>query len=235
MSLRKKLQHSKNLLVACRIRPIKTDVSILDVEDDYTTITITDHYQKTHIKKQQFSFQRIFQEQGRQEEVFNEVYDRCLNPMLDGVNTSMLAYGQTASGKSYTVFGDDKQYWSVLGKEPQIRMGPDKKDRRGLVPLSVEALLQKRLEWKEEKRLTIKCSFYEIYLMELRDLGRLYKCQFDADSDEDENAVYGQNQPRKLPLPILIPRTKGHETRAKKARHPGRRKRPRDDQQPHLA
>ena len=55
-------------------------------------------------------------------------------------------------------------------------MGPDKKDRRGVVPLTIEFLLKKRLEWREEKKLIIKCSFFEIYLMELRDLGRLYKC-----------------------------------------------------------
>jgi hypothetical protein len=48
---KKKKKHNKNFQVVCRIRPITTDVSILDVEDDYQTITITDHFNKTHIKK----------------------------------------------------------------------------------------------------------------------------------------------------------------------------------------
>ncbi len=65
----------------------------------------------------------------------------------------------------------------ALGDIPKKRLGPDKRprDRRGIIPLSMEWLLRKRLEVKEEKKIIVKCSFYEIYLMELRDLGRNYK------------------------------------------------------------
>jgi hypothetical protein len=56
----------------------------------------------------------------------------------------------------------------------------------------MEWLLRKRLEVKEEKKIIVKCSFYEIYLMELRDLGRNYKVQYGQESEDDDDHQFMQ-------------------------------------------
>ena len=50
----------------------------------------------------------------------------------------------------------------------------------------MEFLLRKKKEWKNTKRLIIKCSFFEIYLNEVRDLGRKFISTYKIDSDEEE-------------------------------------------------
>jgi hypothetical protein len=53
-------------------------------------------------------------------------------------------------------------------------MGPDRGDRRGLIPLAMEYFLEMKRELKYKNNMIIKCGFYEIYLNEVHDIGRNY-------------------------------------------------------------
>lgn len=64
--------------------------------------------------------------------------------------------GQTGSGKTYTIFGEGDA------------------DRRGLLPRTVEYLFDRIEECSERKEIGMVCSFLEIYLDQIRDLGRAY-------------------------------------------------------------
>lgn len=71
--------------------------------------------------KRSFRFDRAFGAASTQEEVFSEV-EPIVTSVLDGFHACVFAYGQTASGKTFTMEG---------GSAPE---------ERGLVPRTVGAL-----------------------------------------------------------------------------------------------
>src|SRR3954447_1046019 len=76
--------------------------------------------------------------------------------MLAGYNCTIFAYGQTGTGKTYTMSGDLTNTMGLLS------------DAAGIIPRVLNALFN-RLEM-EETESVVKCSFIELYNEELRDL-----------------------------------------------------------------
>lgn len=76
--------------------------------------------------------------------------------MLAGYNCTIFAYGQTGTGKTYTMSGDMTDTLGLLS------------DEAGIIPRVLHTLFNK-LEL-EDAESTIKCSFIELYNEELRDL-----------------------------------------------------------------
>lgn len=74
--------------------------------------------------------------------------------MLSGYNCTIFAYGQTGTGKTYTMSGDMTDTLGILS------------DNAGIIPRVLYALFQKL----EDTESTVKCSFIELYNEELRDL-----------------------------------------------------------------
>src|ERR1700722_19958413 len=74
--------------------------------------------------------------------------------MLSGFNCTIFAYGQTGTGKTYTMSGDMTDTLGLLS------------DHAGIIPRVLYSLFHKL----EEKESTVKCSFIELYNEELRDL-----------------------------------------------------------------
>ena len=76
--------------------------------------------------------------------------------MLAGYNCTIFAYGQTGTGKTYTMSGDLTETMGMLS------------DNAGIIPRVLQALFNK-LEL-DEKENSVRCSFIELYNEELRDL-----------------------------------------------------------------
>jgi kinesin family protein 11 len=76
--------------------------------------------------------------------------------MLAGYNCTIFAYGQTGTGKTYTMSGDMNDTLGMLS------------DAAGIIPRALHALFNK-LE-ADEAESSVKCSFIELYNEELRDL-----------------------------------------------------------------
>lgn len=76
--------------------------------------------------------------------------------MLAGYNCTIFAYGQTGTGKTYTMSGDMNATFGILS------------DAAGIIPRALHALFSK-LE-ADESEASVKCSFIELYNEELRDL-----------------------------------------------------------------
>lgn len=74
--------------------------------------------------------------------------------MLSGYNCTIFAYGQTGTGKTYTMSGDMTDTMGILS------------DAAGIIPRVLYALFQKL----EDRESSVKCSFIELYNEELRDL-----------------------------------------------------------------
>lgn len=76
--------------------------------------------------------------------------------MLSGYNCTIFAYGQTGTGKTYTMTGDMSDTLGLLS------------DAAGIIPRVLQCLFRK-LE-ADETESSMKCSFIELYNEELRDL-----------------------------------------------------------------
>jgi kinesin family protein 11 len=76
--------------------------------------------------------------------------------MLAGYNCTIFAYGQTGTGKTYTMSGDMNNTLGMLS------------DAAGIIPRALHALFNK-LDLDDAES-SVKCSFIELYNEELRDL-----------------------------------------------------------------
>lgn len=76
--------------------------------------------------------------------------------MLAGYNCTIFAYGQTGTGKTYTMSGDMTETLGILS------------DQAGIIPRVLHELFNKlKIDDREH---CVKCSFIELYNEELRDL-----------------------------------------------------------------
>lgn len=74
--------------------------------------------------------------------------------MLSGYNCTAFAYGQTGTGKTYTMSGDMAEEFGLLA------------DNAGIIPRTLYTVFEKLKETDS----TVKCSFIELYNEDLRDL-----------------------------------------------------------------
>lgn len=59
--------------------------------------------------QQRFHFDRVFDQETTQQEVYDDVGRPAVDDVLDGFHATILAYGQTGSGKTYCMFGPPGQ------------------------------------------------------------------------------------------------------------------------------
>lgn len=67
-------------------------------------------------KRHRFAFDKVFGPDASQEAVYNEL-SPLVQSVVDGYSVCLLAYGQTSSGKTYTMIG---QHEAVLTSSPQL-------------------------------------------------------------------------------------------------------------------
>lgn len=103
-----------------------------------------------------YSFDRVFSPAADQSMIFDDTVKPMLEEMLAGYNCTIFAYGQTGTGKTYTMSGDMTETLGMLS------------DEAGIVPRVLQQLFNK-LEMDDAEN-CVKVSFIELYNEELRDL-----------------------------------------------------------------
>ncbi|GAP85315.2 putative kinesin motor domain-containing protein [Rosellinia necatrix] len=102
------------------------------------------------VKDQTFGFDRIFDENTTQTEVYEATTKGLLDSVLDGYNATVFAYGATGCGKTHTITGT-----------PQMP---------GIIFLTMQELFEKIGDCSDEKHTEISLSYLEIYNETIRDL-----------------------------------------------------------------
>lgn len=102
------------------------------------------------VKDQVFAFDRIFDENASQVEVYEGTTKGLLDSVLDGYNATVFAYGATGCGKTHTITGT-----------PQSP---------GIIFLTMQELFEKINERSGEKHTEVTLSYLEIYNETIRDL-----------------------------------------------------------------
>ena len=151
-----------NVQVAVRVRPSS------ESEASQPTIVTTDPAAKAvriaigPAKKKAtraFHFDRVFGQYSTQREVFDAMALPIVDEVLKGFNCTIFAYGQTGTGKTYTMEGTK----SLADDE-----------HAGIVPRCVRSLFEK-LDASGADH-TVRVSFLELYNEELQDLLTWYVC-----------------------------------------------------------
>ena len=125
--------------VYVRLKPTKENESNFKIEKSQLT------NQKT---KECFSFDNIITQNTTNEELFNSLIKEDLISLFKGINISIFAYGQTSTGKTFTMKG---------------------KNLNGIVPLSIKEIFSKLNDPLIIKPI-IKVSYTEIYNETVNDL-----------------------------------------------------------------
>jgi len=164
---------NSNFKICARIRPLEYSSRMLEVSNE-NTVTIRDINNKTNTEKQSFQFNKVFDHFARQDSVFQYVLDHGIKKALEGTNCCVLSYGQTGAGKTYTTFGNNEKF----AQNPINLYSDSQKDKKGLIPKTIEYLLKKNQEMEGVRELTLTCNFVEIYLDQVRDLSHNYSDQY---------------------------------------------------------
>ncbi|KAF8709322.1 Microtubule binding, partial [Rhizoctonia solani] len=114
-------------------------------------------------KKQVFTFDQAHSPGTTQHQLFSTTAAPLVERFVQGFNCTVLAYGQTSSGKTYTMSGID------LDGDPN-----DPDNGMGIIPRAVATIFNRARELKEERgagwQYTVKASFVELYNEDLIDL-----------------------------------------------------------------
>jgi kinesin family protein 11 len=106
-----------------------------------------------------FSYDRVFPGSSKQIELYKTVVSPILEEVLLGYNCTVFAYGQTGTGKTFTMEGERSEDTSISWEDDPLS---------GIIPRTMNQLFT-RLQ-KQMCEFTVKVSFLEIYNEELIDL-----------------------------------------------------------------
>lgn len=99
-----------------------------------------------------FTFDCVYDWTSKQRELYEETFRPLVQSVLEGFNGTIFAYGQTGTGKTYTMQGEKN--------DPESR---------GVIPNSFEHIFQ-HISRSENQQYLVRVSYLEIYQEEIRDL-----------------------------------------------------------------
>lgn len=144
-ALNKILDIKGSIRVFCRVRPFL----LSDRRRIHEPVSIG--LEKVVVKsvgiRKEYRYDKVFHQAATQEDVFVEV-EPILRSALDGHNVCILAYGQTGTGKTFTMDGTNNQ--------------------AGIIPRAIEELF--RQASLDNSSITFSMSMLEVYMGNLRDL-----------------------------------------------------------------
>ncbi|KNC98496.1 uncharacterized protein SPPG_06193 [Spizellomyces punctatus DAOM BR117] len=148
-----------NIAVVVRVRPRNQK----EIREN-SPITVTTNGirgRELHVKANQaeaatktYSFDKVFGPDAGQDLLFDDVVAPMLKEVLMGYNCTIFAYGQTGTGKTYTMEGD---------------LATIRGEHAGIIPRTLYSLFN-TLESGDAGEYSVRVSFIELYNEELKDL-----------------------------------------------------------------
>ncbi|CAH8555979.1 unnamed protein product [Heterobilharzia americana] len=152
------LEETDNVKVAVRCRPM----SEKEVSMNYRTVTTISELDGCVTLKRSdsgddppkcFIFDFVFGCNSKQTDIYNRVARPIVEKVLEGYNGTIFAYGQTGTGKTFTMEG--------------VRSVPE---LRGIIPNSFAHIFGAIAKADTNTRFLVRVSYLEIYNEEVRDL-----------------------------------------------------------------
>ena len=136
--------NTENITVAVRIRPMLPTDNISDTIWDSSNSSV--RCLKTDEK---FDFDKTYSMNSSTQRIFDEVLESKIWKAIEGWNTSIVCYGQSGSGKTFTICG--------------------KKKTPGMIPLTIQTIFS-YIEETPSQEFLIRCSYCEISNETINDL-----------------------------------------------------------------
>ncbi|KAK6437411.1 Kinesin-related motor protein [Oleoguttula sp. CCFEE 5521] len=150
-----------NVVVRCRgrnDREVRENSGVVVSTDGIKGKKVDLSMGPTALSNKTYQFDKVFSPAADQGMIFDEVVTPILDEVLAGFNCTIFAYGQTGTGKTYTMSGDITDILPIP-------------EAAGIVPRVLQTLFAKLGEDENDKsENSVKCSFIELYNEELRDL-----------------------------------------------------------------
>ncbi|KAK5163098.1 Kinesin- motor protein [Saxophila tyrrhenica] len=150
-----------NVVVRCRgrsDREVKENSGVVVSTDGTKGKKVELSMGPSALSNKTYAFDKVFSPAADQGIIFDDVVSPILDEVLNGFNCTIFAYGQTGTGKTYTMSGDITDMLPVL-------------DGAGIIPRVLYNLFDRLGDEQSEKmEYSVKCSFIELYNEELRDL-----------------------------------------------------------------
>ncbi|KAK4683958.1 kinesin family member 5, partial [Tremellales sp. Uapishka_1] len=149
-----------NIKVVCRFRPMNRmevearSEDCMDISEDATSVVMKNSTSLAGPEKDGFTFDRVFDTDSRQAEIFDWGVKGIVEDVMSGFNGTLFCYGQTGSGKTFTMMGADIE-------NPALK---------GLIPRIVEQIFASILSADSSIEYTVKVNYMEIYMEKIKDL-----------------------------------------------------------------
>lgn len=144
--------------VLVRARPtvnFATKNIVINEQTGHVNLSVPKNETQGYVNHQQeswkFKFDKVMQNKP-QETVFESSAKEILKGALEGYSGTVLCYGQTGAGKTFTMNGD-----------------PLKAEQKGIIPRTISALF-KEIQNRPEQNIVMKMSYLEIYNENISDL-----------------------------------------------------------------
>lgn len=149
---------SGNVKVVCRFRPLnqkEKEISMqicVEFSSDNKTVLVKSAAQNDDPLK--FNFDYVFNPDSSQKAVYDIAAKPTVEAVMQGFNGTVFAYGQTSSGKTFTMTGPDLA-------DPEMM---------GIIPRMVNTVFNQILNSDEHIEFQVKVAYCEIYMEKIKDL-----------------------------------------------------------------
>ncbi|KAF1785210.1 Kinesin-like protein [Phytophthora cactorum] len=115
-----------------------------------------------------YSYDRVFNEKANQSDVFNYLRDG-VQQVAQGFNCTVFAYGQTGTGKTHTMLGQDlEHHLATTSLSPEA---PESFPSWGVIPRAIESLFDELQSISRHGSAgVVHCSYMQIYNNDVYDL-----------------------------------------------------------------
>ncbi|KAJ0547533.1 putative plus-end-directed kinesin ATPase [Helianthus annuus] len=160
-------RHDKgvNVQVLLRCRPFSDDElrnnapHVVTCNDQQREVAVSQSIAGKQIDRV-FTFDKVFGPRSLQKDLYEQAVIPIVKEVLEGFNCTIFAYGQTGTGKTYTMEGDCKR--SKSGPKGELPSGA------GVIPRAVKQIFD-TLE-HQNAEYSVKVTFLELYNEEITDL-----------------------------------------------------------------
>ncbi|XP_030926949.1 kinesin-like protein KIN-5C [Quercus lobata] len=186
MSGRHEKEKGVNVQVLLRCRPFSDEElrsnapQVVSCNEYSREVSVSQSIAGKHIDRI-FTFDKVFGPSAQQRDLYDQAVIPIVHEVLEGFNCTIFAYGQTGTGKTYTMEGECKR--SKSG--PKGELPPE----AGVIPRAVKQIFD-TLEGQNAEY-SVKVTFLELYNEEITDL---------LAPEELSRVVLEEKQKKQLPL-----------------------------------
>ncbi|XP_071393513.1 kinesin-like protein KIF11 isoform X1 [Centroberyx affinis] len=160
----KREEKGRNIQVVVRCRPFntmerKSSYGVMDCDQNRREVIVKTGGVNDKAARKTYTFDMVFGPAAKQIDVYRSVVCPILDEVIMGYNCTVFAYGQTGTGKTFTMEGE---------RSPDGQFTWEEDPLAGIIPRTLHQIFEKLSENGTE--FSIKVSLLEIYNEELFDL-----------------------------------------------------------------